>query len=209
MTHQWNYSPSKHELTIINPSHLISYFADTVDHESMMINMDSKTIIDEVNEDGIPVILKQFLFKPFNKFKVTSCILFPPTTLSRHINNLPKWARTLVQNYKDGTGPSLLEIIQDNRDIIIASDGSKSNHKSGGAWIISDSSGTTSISGSNPDFGPISSMNSHRSEVYAVLSALLFLHEYCRYFMLPLSSQIKYFCDNLEVVNKMKRLILD
>ena len=134
----------------------------------------------------------------------------PPPTLSKHIDKLPKWAKPLIQNYKDETlGPSLLEIIQNNYDIIIASDGSKSDHKSGGAWIIADSSGTTSMLGSNPDFGPISSMNSHQSEIYAVLSTLLFLNEYCRYFMLPLSSQVKYFCDNLEVVNKIKRLILD
>ena len=65
------------------------------------------------------------------------------------------------------------------------------------------------MSGLNPDFGPISLMISYRSEIDAVLSALLFLHEYCRYFMLPLSSQVKHFCDNLEVVNKMKQLILD
>ena len=96
MTHQWNYSPSKHELTIINPSYIISYFADKVDHESMTINMDSKTTIDKVHENGIPVILENYLFKPLNKFKVTFCILSPPTTLSKHINNLPKWARTLV-----------------------------------------------------------------------------------------------------------------
>ena len=52
-------------------------------------------------------------------------------------------------------------------------------------------------------------MNSHRSEIYAVLSALLFRHEYCRYFMIPLSSQVKYHCDNLEVVNKIKQMITD
>ena len=52
-------------------------------------------------------------------------------------------------------------------------------------------------------------MNSHYSEIYGVLSALLFFHEYCRYFMIPLSSQVKYFCDNLEVVNKIKNLITD
>ena len=165
---------------------MISYFVDKVNHESMMINMDSKTTIDELHEDGVPVILETYIFKLLNKFKVISCILFPPPTLSKHINNLPKWARTLIQNYKDETlGPSLLELIQNHCDIIIASDGSKSDHKSGGAWIIADSSGTTSMSGSNPDFGPISSMNSHRSEIYAVLSALLFLYEYCRYFVLP------------------------
>ena len=49
----------------------------------------------------------------------------------------------------------------------------------------------------------------HTDQKYTVLSALLFLNEYYRYFMLPLSSQEKYFCDNLEVVNKTKRLILD
>ena len=109
MTHQWNYPPSRHELTISNPSLTISYFADKVDHESMMINMDSKTTIDELHEDGVPVILEKYLFKLLNKFKVTFCILSPPPTLSKHINNLPKWAKTLIQNYKDETlGPSLL-----------------------------------------------------------------------------------------------------
>ena len=52
MTHQWNYSHSRNELTISNPSLTIHYFADKVDHESITINMDSKTIIDEVHEDG-------------------------------------------------------------------------------------------------------------------------------------------------------------
>ena len=160
MTHQCNYFPSRHELTISNPSLTISYFADKVDHESMMINMDSKTTIDELHEDGVPVILETYLFKLLNKFKVTICILSPPPTLSKHIDKLPKWAKTLIQNYKDETlGPSLLELIQNNCDIIIASDGSKSDQKSGGAWIIADSSGTTSMPGSNPGFGLLSSIN--------------------------------------------------
>ena len=69
--------------------------------------------------------------------------------------------------------------------------------------------GNIASSGSNPDFGLITSMNYHRSEIYGVLSALLFLHEYCRFFMIPLSSHVKYFCDNLKVVNKIKNLIKD
>lgn len=79
--------------------------------------------------------------------------------------------------------------------------------KTGGAWIIVDSSGNIATLGSDPDFGPITSMNSHRSEIYGVLSAILFLHEYCRYFMISLSSNVKDFCDNLEVVSKMKQVI--
>ena len=172
--------------------------------------MDSQTKIEKLQEDGIPVLLEIDNFKPFNKLKVTSCILSPLSTLPKHINTLPRWSHTLIRNYRDeALGPSLLKLIQTKSEITIASNGSKSNSESGGAWIISDSSGNIFTSGSNPDFGSITSINSHRSEIYAVLSALLFLHKYCRYFMLRLSSPVKYFCDNIEVVNKMKQLITD
>ena len=91
---------------------MISYFVDKVDHESMTINMDSKTTIEELHEDGVPVILENYHFKLVNKFKVTSCISSSPPTLSKHINTLPRWTRTLIKNYRDVTsGPSLLEII--------------------------------------------------------------------------------------------------
>ena len=90
MTRQWNYSPSRHELTISNPVQMISYFADKVDHEFMTINMDSKTKIEGLHKNGVPVILENHHFKLLNKFKVTSCISFPPPTLSKHINTLPR-----------------------------------------------------------------------------------------------------------------------
>ena len=71
--------------------------------------MDSKTKIEELHEDGVPVILKNYHFKLLNKFNVTSCISSPPPTLSKHINSLPRWTRTLIQNYRDErSGPSLL-----------------------------------------------------------------------------------------------------
>ena len=167
--------------------------------------MDSKTELENLYEDGIPVLLKNDCFKPHHQFKVTACISSPPSILIKHINTLPTWTRTLIQNHQDElSGPSLLELLQRKCDILIASDDSKSESKSGGAWIIADSLGNIASSGSNPDFGPITSMNSHHSEIYGALSALLFLHEYCRFFMIPLSSQVKYFCDNLEMVNKIK-----
>ena len=103
------------------------YFAKKVDYESMTINMDSQTKIEELQEDGIPVLLVSDTFKPLHKFKVTSCIFTPPSTLPKHINTLPRWSRTLIQNYRDEVlGPSLLELIQTKSEIIIASDGSKS-----------------------------------------------------------------------------------
>ena len=45
INHQWNYSPSRQELTISNSNHITSYFANKVDYEFMKINMDSQTKI--------------------------------------------------------------------------------------------------------------------------------------------------------------------
>ena len=61
--------------------------------------------------------------------------------------------------------------------IIIASDGSKSKSVSGGAWIIADMMGNTFISGTNPDFGHITQIYSHRAEIYGALSVLTFIKE--------------------------------
>ena len=72
ITHQWNYSPSCQELTMSNPAHIISYFVDKADHESMTINMDSKTKIEELHEDGVPVLFENYHFALLNQFKVTS-----------------------------------------------------------------------------------------------------------------------------------------
>ena len=95
--------------------------------------MDSKTKIEELHEDGVPVILENYYFKLLNKFKVISCISSPPPTLYKHINTLPMWTRTLIQNYRNETlGPSILEIIQNKCDIIIASDGNKSEQNQEG-----------------------------------------------------------------------------
>ena len=210
MIHQWLYSPSRQEITTFEQGKITSHFIDTVDYESMQLNIDSKTELDDLYEDEITVLLRKNCFQPLNKFKTTACISSPPSTLIKHINTLTIWTRNLIQNHQhECLGPSLLEILQRKCDIIIANDGSKSESKLGGGWIIADSSGNIVTSGSNPDVGPITPMNSHRSEIYGVLSALLFLHEYFRFFMIPLSSHIKYFYDNFEVVNKMKKLIKD
>ena len=59
--------------------------------------------------------------------------------------------------------------------LIIASDESKSKSVSGGAWIIADMLGKTLISGTNPDFGHINQIHSHRTDIYDVLSVFIFI----------------------------------
>ena len=55
-------------------------------------------------------------------------------SLKRHIDSLPEWKRLLIQSTKElDAKESLIELIQNKKDIIIASDGSKATTKSGGA----------------------------------------------------------------------------
>ena len=91
-------------------------------------------------------------------------------------------------------------------NIIITSDGSKSASKSRYLWIISDKEGTALIEGTNPEFRKIYTMHSHRSEMYEVASALLFLYEYCYYFVMCIKSEVSYYCDNLEDIHKIKEI---
>ena len=109
MNHQCNYAPSRQEITLSKSNLILSYFEDKSDYESMKLNMDSQTKIEELQEDEIPVLIELDKFKPLLKFKVTACIYSPPSTLSKHINTLPNWSRILIQNYKEeNLGPSLL-----------------------------------------------------------------------------------------------------
>ena len=60
--------------------------------------------------------------------------------------------------------------------------------------------------GANPDLDSMENMHSHRSEAYAILSVLLFLSEYAKYFRLPFNNKIIIYCDNKEIVKKVKHL---
>ena len=72
--------------------------------------------------------------------------------------------------------------------------------------MISNSSGTILAQGYNPDFGYINSIHSHRSEKYGVLSALLFIDTYIKYYVVTITNSIKYYRDNLEVVSKLQAI---
>ena len=71
-----------------------------------------------------------------------------------------------------------------NIPIIIATDGTKSNQKSGGGWVITLSKGKMLAHGANPELGSMANMHSHRSEVYTMLSVFVVLSEYSKYFSL-------------------------
>ena len=87
--------------------------------------------------------------------------------------------------------------------MLIASDGSRSNKTSDGAWIIVTEGGDEIIPGHNQDFGDIYQINSHRANIFGILAVLLFLREYSRLFKITMQSEIIYYCDNKLVINKL------
>ena len=69
MTHWRNYPLSHQEVIISDPAKITSYFTNKVDYDSMKVNIYSKTEIEELYEDGVPVLLESDYFKPFNKLR--------------------------------------------------------------------------------------------------------------------------------------------
>ena len=67
-------------------------------------------------------------------------------------------------------------------------------------------SGKILARGANPDLVSMENMHSHRSAAYAVLSAFLFIAEYSKYFSLQFNNQCTLYCDNKEIVKKIKKL---
>ena len=120
---------------------------------------------------------------------------------------LPNWKRELIKNYnEDNVNSSLVTAIQLQHKLVIASDESKSKKVSGGSLIIADITGKTLVSRTNPDFGNIQQIHSHRANMYGVLSVFTFLNEYSKYYMLPFKSTIAYYYHNIEVVHKINAL---
>ena len=93
------------------------------------------------------------------------------------------------------------------RTILIAIDGTKTNTISGGGWLISTTTGKLIAHGGNPIFGNKDSMHSDRSEIYAILALFVFLNDYCNYYQITNESVNILYCDNEEVVKKLKVII--
>ena len=103
----------------------------------------------------------------------------------------------------------LFQFIQLNTPLVISTDGSKSERKSGGSWIITLECSTYVISGYNPSFDHIYFINSYRAEVYTSLTATLFFHLYSKYYLVPVNNIIHARCDNHAYVKKSTWLLED
>ena len=86
------------------------------------------------------------------------------------------------------------QLSQDNKSITICSDGSVYPTTSGGAWVIV-INGEIAVIGINGDTGPIEFQNSYRSEAHGLLSGLIFIQEFHKYYDIP-QSKTRSICDS-------------
>ena len=95
------------------------------------------------------------------------------------------------------------QYIQSNTPLIISSDGSKGERRSGESWIITWECGTHIVRGYNPNFGQNSAINSYWAGVYAFLATTLFLYLYYIYYEFPVHNKINALYDIQAYANKL------
>ena len=81
------------------------------------------------------------------------------------------------------------------------------NTKSGGGWLISTTTGNLTARGENLIFGNTESMHSNRYEIYTTLALFTFLNEYGSYYQIKNESVNILYCNNDEVVKKLKAIV--
>ena len=181
------------------------YSCNEIDHLSFFISLISNNQTYKPPSDSHPVHVQQ------NKFtiNVNSQLATPsksqPSSFTDYCNHLQVWKHQLLKHVFTEYRDSFVTIIKERTPINIANDGTKSSMKSGGGWIITSSAGKILAHGANPDLGSMENMHSHCSEAYAVLSAFLFIAQYSKYFSLQFNNQCTLYCDNKEIVKKIKK----
>ena len=205
MNHQQYFSVDSNEIYHRDHQRIERYFVQSTNTNQYEANEDSKEKCECIPNDTVHIThIKNRTIQIFQKFTFQSLIPREPNDFTKHIKFLPIWKQLLLKNCKEpATTEPIISVIQQNRTLLISSDGSKSSEKSGEGWIIADVEGREILSGFNPDFGDITQINTHRAEIYGALSVSMFFHEYCKFYKMKLKSPINYYCDNKEVVTKL------
>ena len=93
--------------------------------------------------------------------------------------------------------------IQQGVQLVIASDGSKKTSGATYGWILETISKTLLAEGMGPVHGKLTSLTSHRAELYGITAALLYVLQICTFFKLNIVVTIVAYCDNMECVHKI------
>ena len=172
------------------------------------MTIDSKENEEKLPKDTTPIIsINETEFTTQERYTYCPKVLPNIDQFRDYTLQPPKWQQLLIRYFKESVDiEPLINFIQNNNQLIIASDGSKSRTVSGGAWIVADETGREIASGYNLDFGGMNEINSNRAEGYGILSVLVLLNEYSKYFFTPITSKIVYYGDNKEIVLKLNQI---
>ena len=84
----------------------------------------------------------------------------------------------------------------------------QNSSKFGNIWVSIDSKNFILVEGNNPAFETITKIYSHRSEIFGLILALILIDKYCSYYFLWFNPQLHYYYDNLEVIMKLKKILI-
>ncbi len=114
-------------------------------------------------------------------------------TFNAHLASLPEWeSRLLLDLHESG---NLLQDIIDSIPLTIACDGSLEGHNGCFGWVIGTAS-HISWTGAGPADGSPKCMSSQRTELFGILSALRFIHQFTSYHHSYPTEAITLVCDN-------------
>ena len=183
----------KYKMSIINPvycnTRIMRY------HSQWLCSNQTK------QQQSIQILLsKQYTTISPNKHSYSRWIHSTPTSTHSPI---------IFNDELNHNSDSLLELINNESLIYISTDSAREDTKSGGGWLIVTDTGQRIVHGFNPDYGQSEDIHSYRSEVYASLAALLFLHFYAAFFNTIITNNIIGICDNEAYVNKLNEIIVN
>ena len=96
---------------------------------------------------------------------------------------LPSWRRLLIYKTIIEYPNSLAIELDTKRTLLIATDETKINAKSGGGYIDKRTTGNITTHERKPIIGNLQSIHSHISEIYDTLALFILLNEYCKYYL--------------------------
>ena len=131
-------------------------------------------------------------------------------SLTKYTQHLDDWIKLLIHNHSfHQRAESLLLYLTQQTKLIIVTNGSKYENKNGGSWIIALANRKQFDTGHNQNFGKANKTSFYRTEVYAPLASLLFIHHYAKYYKITLNNKFNTICGNEAYVNKLQQLMDD
>ena len=211
LSQQYSYyfSPSCNEIFHYEEDDKYTRWMTNIQCQSIILCTGKQESCDTIPSECVPIQpnSKQ-VFKNLPQHNIQSSISPIIRTLDKYIQHKPSHIRQLISNHSlNHNSDSLLELINNKSLLYISTDGDREETKSGGRWLIATDTEQQIVHGFNPDYGQSETIHSYRSEVYASLTSLRFVHTYAAFYNISITNNIIGLCDNEAYINKLKGIM--